>query len=73
MPSDRWEEERQRVQHLGKQATDTVSPPFSAPTHSGRSPDHVIQISELSEATLDSVLATVQSLKVVCTHPIFGS
>jgi len=41
MPVDRWDE--QRVQALGKQATDTIS--------------------ELSEATLDSVLATVQSLK----------
>ncbi|KAH9924748.1 uncharacterized protein B0H18DRAFT_955357 [Fomitopsis serialis] len=44
MPTDRWDEERHRVQALGKQATDTIS--------------------ELSEATLDSVLATVQSLKV---------
>ncbi|EPS94568.1 hypothetical protein FOMPIDRAFT_1091077, partial [Fomitopsis schrenkii] len=44
MPTDRWDEERLRVQNLGKQATETIS--------------------ELSEATLDSVLATVQSLKV---------
>ncbi|KZT65618.1 hypothetical protein DAEQUDRAFT_759225 [Daedalea quercina L-15889] len=44
MPTDRWEEERHRVQQLSKQATDTIS--------------------ELSEATLDSVLTTVQTLKV---------
>ena len=59
------------MQHLAKHATDTVSTPFPALTHSGRSPDHVTQSSELSEGTVDSVLATVQSPKVVCTNPIF--
>ena len=67
LPTDRWEEERMRVQSLGKQATETVSPPFFA-LHQDAHP--AVQISELSEATLDSVLATVQSLKVVCTDPM---
>ena len=62
MPTDRWDEERMRVQQLGKQATETVSPP---PSTAHRDAHPAGQISELSEATLDSVLATVQSLKVV--------
>ncbi|KAI0923839.1 hypothetical protein AcW1_006686 [Taiwanofungus camphoratus] len=43
MPTDRWEEEKHRMQAIGKQATDTVS--------------------DLSEATLETLLSTVQALK----------
>ena len=58
---EQWEAEREHLTRVSKQATDAVCPslfPMSA--------THLEQMTELTEATLDKVLATAEILKSVC-------
>lgn len=61
-----WEQDRERLRRLQKRAGETVRSPLSTPLslHAQLS----TQVVDLSESTLDSIVAGAESLKVVRTH-----
>jgi hypothetical protein len=61
-----WEQDRERLRHLQKRAGETVRSPLSTPLPLPTQPS--TQVADLSESTLDSIVAGAESLKAVRTH-----
>ncbi|KAG8220936.1 hypothetical protein J3R82DRAFT_2441 [Butyriboletus roseoflavus] len=60
-----WERDRERWRHLQKRAGETVRGPLAIQTSAHT---ECIQAADLSESTLDSIVAAAESLKAVRTH-----
>jgi hypothetical protein len=56
-----WEQDRERLRHLQKRAGETVRSPLSTPLPLPTQPS--TQVADLSESTLDSIVAGAESLK----------
>lgn len=60
-----WEQDRERLRQLQKRAGESVRTPLSTPAPAQT---ESIQVADLSESTLDSIVAAAESLKAVRTH-----